>query len=454
MADPGLPLDPVERRCIRRSCARSRRPGAARRQIELDVVTAGWSRPAEVLDRVARPRMRSGSDPTAGSRSPTRSPRSDPAPGADRRPAGRVYAMCAIDALGMSAMLGEDTLIASVDVTTGPPTVTVTTARRTSWDPAEAVVFVGADAGGGPSADCCCDYVNFFTDAPRRARLDRRHPQIPGQILTQAEAEDLGARLFGHLLAEADPGRAAASMIVLGGGAIGLELGQLFARLGVGVSIVEALPRLAAAEEPEVWAVINRALRDEGIAISAGTAVTAARRGRLRRDRDRHPGPAAGPSARRAAAGGHGRRPATAALRLDAVGVPVGPGGQIEVDEQLRTAHPRIWAAGNVTGGPQFVYRAAAHGTIAARSALGGAGRAMDYRALPCVTFTAPGIASGADRGPGDRRGLHVRLSGAAARARSPRSWTAIPAGLSSWSPMPPPATSSACTSPPTPRAR
>jgi hypothetical protein len=115
-----------------------------------------------------------------------------------------VYAMCAIDALGMSAMLGEDTRIDSVDVTTGHPVTVSTTAGTTGgvtrWDPAETVVFVGADAAGGPSADCCCDHLNFFTDAAAAQAWSAAHPHLPGQILTQPEAEELGGRLFGHLL--------------------------------------------------------------------------------------------------------------------------------------------------------------------------------------------------------------------------------------------------------------
>jgi mercuric reductase len=184
------------------------------------------------------------------------------------------------------------------------------------------------------------------------------------------------------------------SMIVLGGGAIGLELGQLFARLGVAVNIVEALPRIAPAEEPEISAVIDRVLRDEGLGISAGTTVTAVRRDNsgvtVTGTRGRRPVQLHAEQLLVAT----GRRPTTAGLGLDAVGVRVGPVGQIVVDEQLRTTHPRIWAAGDVTGGPQLVYVAAAHGAIAAANALDDTGRAVDYRALPRVTFTAPGIAS------------------------------------------------------------
>jgi hypothetical protein len=75
-----------------------------------------------------------------------------------------VYAMCAIDALGIAAMLDQDTLIESVDVTTGRPLTVTTTGGHTIWEPATAVVFIGTAAGDGPSADCCCDYLNFFAD--------------------------------------------------------------------------------------------------------------------------------------------------------------------------------------------------------------------------------------------------------------------------------------------------
>lgn len=185
-----------------------------------------------------------------------------------------------------------------------------------------------------------------------------------------------------------------ASMIVLGGGAIGLELGQLFARLGVAATIVEALPRLAPAEEPEVSAVLDQVLSGEGIVTSPGTAVTAVRANSsgitATGTRDGQPIEMHAEQLLVAT----GQRPTTAGLNLDAVGVTVGPGGEIEVDPQLRTAHPRIWAAGDVTGGHQFVYVAAAHGAIAAGNALNDADCTVDYRSLPRVTFTTPGIAS------------------------------------------------------------
>jgi mercuric reductase len=74
--------------------------------------------------------------------------------------------------------------------------------------------------------------------------------------------------------------------------------------------------------------------------------------------------------------------------------VTTGGHGEIIADEFGRTTNPRIRAAGDVTGGPQFVYVAAGQGSAAAASALAGAGRALDYAALPRVTFTSPAIAS------------------------------------------------------------
>lgn len=112
-----------------------------------------------------------------------------------------VFAMCAIDALGISAMLGQDTRIESLDGTTGEPITVMMTASVAIWEPDKAVAFVGAATGGGPSSDCCCDYLNLFTDEAGAQAWIAAHPHIPGQILDQDEAVALGVRLFEPLLA-------------------------------------------------------------------------------------------------------------------------------------------------------------------------------------------------------------------------------------------------------------
>jgi hypothetical protein len=124
-----------------------------------------------------------------------------------------VYAMCAIDALGISAMLGQKAQIESLDVTTGEPITVTMTASGATWEPNQAVVFVGAASGGGPSSDCCCDYLNFFTDRAGALAWIAAHPHIPGQILDQTEAVELGVRLFEPLLAVEPSGLPAVSDI-------------------------------------------------------------------------------------------------------------------------------------------------------------------------------------------------------------------------------------------------
>jgi mercuric reductase len=185
------------------------------------------------------------------------------------------------------------------------------------------------------------------------------------------------------------------SLLVIGGNAVGLELAQLFARLGSRVTIAEALDRLAPFDEPEVSAAIEDAFDDEGIGILTAAAIVSVR------------GDATGRSVTITTAGGPdreraygqilvvaGRHPVTSGLNLDAAGVKTGGRGEIATDESGRTANPRVWAAGDVTGGPQFVYVAAAQGAAAAANALFSSGRTVDYAALPWVTFTSPAIAS------------------------------------------------------------
>jgi mercuric reductase len=125
-----------------------------------------------------------------------------------------------------------------------------------------------------------------------------------------------------------------------------------------------------------------------------------------------------------------GRRPVTDGLGLEEVGVHLGERGEVRVDAHLRTSNPRIWAAGDVTGHPQFVYVAAAYGTLMVDNAFGQADRALDYRLLPRVTFTSPQIAAVGltdQQAPG--RALPAS-AGCSCWSTSPGRWsTATPAG-------------------------
>ncbi len=115
---------------------------------------------------------------------------------------GGAYAMCAIDALGIAAMLGTSVLISSADPVTAEPIAVTVDGSDSDWRPATAVVFVGrtADQRAGPSAAICCSYINFFASRPLAAAWARGHPEIDGGILSQARALEVGEQIFGQLL--------------------------------------------------------------------------------------------------------------------------------------------------------------------------------------------------------------------------------------------------------------
>jgi mercuric reductase len=179
------------------------------------------------------------------------------------------------------------------------------------------------------------------------------------------------------------------SMIVIGGGYVAMEQAQLFARLGTQVTML-VRSRLARGEEPELSDAIRDAFRAEGITVHEGVVAD-----HVARDGNQVVVSAAG---RQFCAEqllvATGRRPRTAGLGLGAVGVEIGDAGQVVVDSDLSTSNPRVWAAGDVTGHPQFVYVAAKHGALIVENAFERAGRGIDYSSLPRITFTNPTIAS------------------------------------------------------------
>jgi mercuric reductase len=181
-----------------------------------------------------------------------------------------------------------------------------------------------------------------------------------------------------------------ASMIVLGGGPVGVELGQTFARFGTKVVIVQRGSRLLPNEEEAVSVALRAHLEAEGIEVHTGVTATAVGRG--------GDGPDGGVLLRveEGSLRGElraerlllatGRRANTEGLGLDAAGVALTPRGFVRVDAALRTTNPDVYAAGDVTGGPQYVYVAAAGGRVAAENAVnainGAAGYAVDVSLL------------------------------------------------------------------------
>jgi len=178
-----------------------------------------------------------------------------------------------------------------------------------------------------------------------------------------------------------------ASLIVVGGGFVGMEQAQLFAGLGTTVTLIG---HLAPGAEPELQQVMRAAFARDGIEVlqvradavlaGAGGAVTVI-----------------------TATGQQvtaeqlllatGRTPRTTQLNLAAAGVDTDSAGFIVVDHRQQTTNPGIFAAGDVTGGPHYVYVAAAQGRVAAVNAFGGDTR-VDYTGIPAVMFTRPQMAS------------------------------------------------------------
>jgi mercuric reductase len=183
-------------------------------------------------------------------------------------------------------------------------------------------------------------------------------------------------------------------LAVIGANAIGLEMGQLFLRLGSRVTFLEAMPRITPLEEPEVSETMTTILQEEGAEILTGVKITAVTREHdRRRVTFEHQG-----AERRLEVDqvlvATGRRPNTAGLGLEKAGVELTERGALKVDEHLRTTNPRVWGAGDVTGHPQFVYVAAYEGNLAARNALEDAREKVDLTSIPRVVFTGPTVAA------------------------------------------------------------
>ena len=202
-----------------------------------------------------------------------------------------------------------------------------------------------------------------------------------------------------------------ASMIVIGGGVIGCELGQMFARMGTTVTIL-CRSRLLPSAEPEISEALQKSLEAEGISVVCGAVYKS-----ITQDGDICLGYERG--------GIHhdliaeqvlvatGRRPNSDDLGLDEMGVELLPNAGIKIDDRMRTTRTGVYAVGDVTGRDMFVYMAANGARIAAENALNGDSRQYDNSVMPEVIFTDPQVAM-------------VGLTEAAARAAGYRVKTSI----------------------------
>ena len=190
-------------------------------------------------------------------------------------------------------------------------------------------------------------------------------------------------------------------LLVIGASAVAVELAQAWARLGSTVTII-ARSRLLSHEDPAIGEALQDIFQAEGITVltqtqsrsvahADGEFVVHTDRGELRGER---------------LLVAAGRTPNTGGLGLEAIGVATDSDGCVVVNDHLQTSAPHIYAAGDCTGLPQFVYVAAAGGSRAAVNMTGG-DVALDLRSMPAVIFTNPQIASvGLDEAAAHNRGI------------------------------------------------
>lgn len=179
------------------------------------------------------------------------------------------------------------------------------------------------------------------------------------------------------------------SITILGGGPIGLEFAQTYARLGAKVTVLELLPEVLPNEDPEVGRFVRERLEEEGVTVR--TAFTAARV-----FCDGSAKVVCSPQGERIAADelfvATGRRPNTADLEADRAGVAL-ERGAVRVNARLETTQRGIWAAGDVTGGLQFTHVADYMARIVVQNALAPLKTKASYQVVPWVTYTDPEVA-------------------------------------------------------------
>jgi mercuric reductase len=179
------------------------------------------------------------------------------------------------------------------------------------------------------------------------------------------------------------------SLLVVGGGPVGLELAQIFSRFGSRVTIVQHADRIAPRSDTTATEELHAALEDEGIEIRTGTTIS-----RVRRE-DSDIVATLGEEEIRAAQLllASGRTPNVELLDLAGVGIEHSRGG-ITVDERQRTSLDSVWAAGDVTGVLPFTPIAQYQARVAVEDMFGRNGATADYSSLPTTIFTDPELSS------------------------------------------------------------
>lgn len=198
-----------------------------------------------------------------------------------------------------------------------------------------------------------------------------------------------------------------ASLLVLGGGAVGCELAQVHARFGSRVVLVDTSDQLLGPEETSIARLLEDVLRGDGVDVRLGVGlerVDAADGGALC-----HLSDGTRLQVERVLVA-TGREPATGDLGLDVLGVTAGEKGELQVDDRCRVTD-RVWAAGDVTGVAPYTHTAGYQARVVAANLLG-EDRVADYRAIPRAVYTDPPVASvGMDAETAAAQGMSARTA-------------------------------------------
>ncbi|HRI81117.1 MAG TPA: dihydrolipoyl dehydrogenase [Opitutaceae bacterium] len=195
-------------------------------------------------------------------------------------------------------------------------------------------------------------------------------------------------------------------LVVVGGGAIGLELGSVWARLGADVTVVEFLPQIAGAADADIVRAFTRILQKQGLKIEVNAKVTGFKDGKLTAERDgkvlEFPADKVLVSV--------GRRPFTDGLGLEKAGVELTDKKRIKVDGHLKTTAANIWAIGDVVDGPMLAHKAEEDGAAVAEWIAGKAGH-VNWDLMPAIIYTDPEIATvGLGEDAAKAKGLKVNV--------------------------------------------
>ena len=201
------------------------------------------------------------------------------------------------------------------------------------------------------------------------------------------------------------------SMLVIGGGAIGLEWGYLFQKFGTEVTIVELMPHILPLNDSEIANELTRSLKKSGMKILTEFKVT-----KVEHQNGQEVVtvvPAAGGEEQKITAEkilvAVGRRPVSTGMGLEELGVTT-ERGRILVDEHLRTNIPNIYAIGDVAGGMLLAHKASEEGVVAAENCMGHNTK-MNYKSVPSAVYTTPEVASvGLTEDAAKRQGLDYKV--------------------------------------------